>query len=210
VVKRKAVTLIDPLGFSLAYDARIVESPATGARPDHEFVWRESRASHKPGPWLFVRVEPHAAPAWTGAFDTDAPGCFLTGIYGLPPGDDVLVVASGEGYVVSAYDPANWYSTPVAPVRGVRRVEGAPLVVLWDFQDLAVLGPDGVQWTRREFATDDLEVTRAADGTIEGTLWRTWFGERDHRPFKLDAATGRLLEGEEEGRLETSDDPRGR
>jgi hypothetical protein len=198
---------IDRLGFELAYDARVVEHSGADVRPDREFVnSAELKQPHERGPWLHVRVEPHSAPAWTGAFELDAPGFYLTGVYGLPTGHDLLVVAAGEGYVVSVRDPDQWHWAPLAPVLGAQRVEGSPLVVLWSFQDLAVYGPEGPLWQRLEFATDDLEVTRAADGVIEGTRWRgRWGGmhHRDHRLFRLDAATGRVLDGDEDGQLKT-------
>jgi hypothetical protein len=198
---------LDPLGFSLSYGARVVEHSGTGVRPDREFPDSgEVQQPRQRGPWLHVRVEPHGGLAWTGAFELDAPGYYLTGLYGLPSGEDLLVVAAGAGYVVPVRNPAEWHRPPIAPVIGVRRVEDSPLAVLWDFQDLAVYGPEGPLWHRLNFATDDLDVTHAPDGVIEGTRWRGGWGgmhHRDHRLFRLDAATGRVLDGDEDGQLKT-------
>jgi hypothetical protein len=195
---------VDSLGFSLSYDARVVEFSGAGARADREFVSSaEPKEPHERGPWLHVRVEAHGAPAWTAAFELDAPGYYLTGVYGLPSGEDILVVAAGEGYVVSVRDPDVWHWAPLAPVVGVRRVDGSPLVVLWDFQDLAVYGAEGGLWRRERFATDELEVTGASGDVIEGELWRGEFPSGARRPFRIEASTGRLLEGDEYGQLRT-------
>ena len=90
----------------------------------------------------------------------------MTGLYGLPSADHVLVVHRGEGLVVDASDPAapavgvGWAIHQVVPVH-----EPA-LVLLVGFTEITALDAQGVRWTTPRLCLDDLLVERVADDHI--------------------------------------------
>lgn len=110
---------------------------------------------------LTLEVTPAGAPACTSAF------CYgslespeaTTGLHATARAHDVLVVS------------------------------GAPILLLWDFQDLAAIGPHGPLWHIVRLAEDDVCVTSATLDGVEGT---GWFGTVDPRgqPFRVDVHSG--------------------
>jgi hypothetical protein len=183
----------DPLDFALSYDAEIVDAPPSGDSVMPRFVTSATVLNR--GPWIHVRITPRNGHAWTGAFEMDQlrSSDSLTGLFGLPSGQHLLVVAAGQGYVVSVNDPGDWHCPPIAPVLGVRRVSGAPTVALWDFQDLAAYGPEGIRWRIDCLATDDLEILSASENVIEGRVWYGWLPSTERVTFRVEASSGRWL-----------------
>jgi hypothetical protein len=125
---------------------------------------------------------------WIGAFECYHAD-YVTGLFGLPSYDHLLVLAYGTPYVVAVSAPGSWRSPPVHPVVGIRGIVDTNLLTLWGFQDLAVYGAEGLLWTIKDFATDDLVVTDVSNGLIRGTL--TCAGT-DQLPFQVRANTGEI------------------
>lgn len=182
---------LDPLGFVPAFAVRHLHGPAPRPRPDVRAGCSMRR--HR-GPWLHVTVRPRGARAWSGAFEHGVHGSGgVTGLFALPSGRELLVVASGVAYIVPVDDPSAWEMAPILPVLGVRRVIGEDVVVLWDLQDLAAIGARGPLWRFDHLATDELCVTEAGSAGIVGTRFLGW--NPDEPDFRVDVHTGRLVEG---------------
>jgi len=186
----------DSFGFQVAFACQAL--PTDAARHDVEYHgW--SRGRHT-GPWLYVEIDVSGERHWVGRFERGPADYPFTGTFGCPHPDYLLVAASGQAYVVNARAPqgsGGWAQPPIMPVLGVRRVEGTPLVVLWDFQDMAAYGPEGLRWRLSHFATDGLKVTEARDGVVRGTLWLGGYERDDLVTFQVEASTGRVLVGSE-------------
>lgn len=175
----------DSLGLPADYDCRIVAEPAASSRRgpgEGDLVVRVAGAG---GEW---------ERSWRG-MGRDYP---LTGVYAAPSGRHLFVIAEGEGFHVPADRPDDWTSIPGAPILGLGRVPGLPIVVFWGFQDLAAYGPDGMLWWLDHLSLDDLRVDRIEAGGISGTVWDPGAreGEDDRVGFRVDPWTGRLAQPE--------------
>jgi len=180
---------METFDFEPHYKAHIVSSPTRAAPLRHKFQ-QPRKGTGSRGPWLMVEVTAQSA-EWSGAFEYGHPDYSLTGLFALPSPDHLLVLARGTAYIVPVHAPATWRLPPTYPVLGVGRVIGADLVMLWDFQKLAVYGPEGLLWSIDEVATDDLTVTEAHGGLLRGTLTN---GGSLGVPFRIRAHTGEVEE----------------
>jgi hypothetical protein len=180
---------IETFDFEPHYKAHIVSSPTRAAPLRHTFQ-QPRKGTGSRGPWLIVEVTAQSA-EWSGAFEYGDPDYSLTGLFALPSPDHLLVLARGTPYIVPVHAPATWRLPPTYPVLGIRCVIGADLVMLWDFQNLAVYGPEGLLWSIDDVATDDLTVTEANSGLLRGTLTN---GGSVGVPFRIRAHTGEVEE----------------
>jgi hypothetical protein len=181
---------VNALDFALSYDAAVTEFSGSGALPRREYAPRH--ASGPTGAWVHIRVAPVGEPTWVGAFKISGGACAL---YGMPSGDDLLVVGGFECYVVSVREPDRWYEPPVLPVCGVRRVSDCPIVLLWGFQDLVACGRDGVLWEAERLGQDEVVVERADAAGIVGSVWRGGAPGTGHVRFVVEPTTGTVVEG---------------
>jgi hypothetical protein len=180
---------LETLDFRLSYSADVVEFSASGVLPHREYAARSSAV----GSWLHVRVEPSGGAPWTGAFKlSDGQSVAL---YGMPSGEELLVVAGGDGYVVSTANPDRWYRPPIMPVCGVRRVIGCSIVLLWDSQNLIACGREGVLWEAERLGDDELAVERADQSGVIGSAWRGGAPGTGRVDFVIEPMTGNVLKG---------------
>ncbi len=187
---------VDPLDFALSYHAEAVDFSPCGDRPSREYTASEAGLNH--GPWLHVRIAPNEGDSWIAAFELTFERS-TQGLFGMPSGAELLVVAGGAGYVVSAHDSEQWHRVPLVPVHGVRRVVGLPIIALWGDQDLAAYGPDGPMWRVTRFGQDGLHVQRADSAGIVGSVWCAGALPSGDVPFLVDPWTGRVMEGPQPG-----------
>jgi hypothetical protein len=179
---------LDTLDFELTFTADEVEFSAAGKPADREYAGRHN--SGRTGSWTHVRVAPSGGSAWVATFQLNGAACAL---FGMPSGDELLVVGGGESYVISARNPDHWYQPPVWPVCGVRRVVGHPIVLLWDFQNLAACGPRGVLWETERLGDDEVVVEHDDAQGIVGSAWRGGAPGTGHVTFLIEPTTGTVV-----------------
>lgn len=182
---------LESYSFPLSYKAEVVEFSPSGVPPQREYLASDGSMNH--GPWLLVRICPDQAAPWLGAFEFF--DYSATGLYGMPSGSELLVVAGGMGYVVSVCDAAQWHRLPIIPVLGVRRVADCPILTLWDHQDLAAYGPEGILWRVTRLGQDELVVESADASGIAGTIWCGGAPGSGHVRFVVDPWSGRVIQG---------------
>lgn len=127
---------------------------------------------------------------WTANF---APGFGTTsGAFPHPDGSRVLVIASGDVWVV---DPMNQSAEQV--FRGINAVwpVSSPDGFILEWQGLAFVrfGAAGVFWHTRRLSWDGFEGLEVGPGQIIGQAWSSI--EEGWLPFEVDLATGAVAGG---------------
>jgi hypothetical protein len=156
---------MDSLGFAVSYDCVTLPSGDRVTQPVRRY---SSSGSTRHDAGLLVEVRPHAGASWAGFFEAFDPAYELTGCFGWPDPARLLVSSNGEGYVVNVFNPDLWERIDLLPIRGVRRIPGLELVSMWDFQDLALFGANGLIWRLERLSVDQLEITRVTSEAIFG------------------------------------------
>lgn len=186
---------VNDLGFAMAYTCRILpEMPKTQTAVLQFF--------DEPDPsrlGLLVEVKPSTSPSWIGSFQPCHEDYPLTGVYACPSPEQVCIVNQGAGYLVNVNQPSNWERIHVIPILGVQRVPDRPILLFWDFQDLAAYGPEGLLWRIERLSNDGLTITEVTASAITGIscrpLNRTPYEEEV--PFRIDPLTGKTEGGRE-------------
>lgn len=179
------------LGFTSDFTYREIEAPAdVGARAVIEFT-RYPRMV--PMRRTLVEVARKRTAQWVGSFQSGFTDYTLSGVYLHPDPDRAVIVLNGEAYLISAKEPGKELHVGVSPVLGLLRVPDRELIVLWDFQRLAVHGKEGLVWCLPNLAVDGLSVTSVDHETIHGTV-EDMINNREV-PFAVDIDTGRATGG---------------
>jgi hypothetical protein len=138
---------------------------------------------------LLVEVRPHDGEPWIGtfAFGQIAPKG-ATGMFTMPNPHQLCVVATGEGYIVSASSPAVWELVRAKPVIDVRLIRAQGLVVFATFTELVAYGSAGVKWRTKRLSWDNLKITEVTDACIKGEFWD--IRSESMASFEVDLVTG--------------------
>src|ERR1700731_3493299 len=129
------------LTFPHSYTVNPTELSRNGEHPPIYFP-RLIRAGGKDG--LLLRFTASNGKQWDGCF---AFGSYeLCGVFALPNPDSVCVVSNGTGYWVHVNEPGKSSEMPVLPIRDVRIVTEARILLLADFTSLYAFGSDGQLW----------------------------------------------------------------
>jgi hypothetical protein len=126
-------------------------------------------------------------------------GCFafgnhaLCGVFALPHPDRVCVVSNGTGYYVHVNEPEKSSELHILPVRDVRIVTDARMLLLADFTSLFALGSDGQLWTQR-VCWDDLKISDIRQGIVSGTGYDPTNSKQSTVKFAVELPTGRILQ----------------
>lgn len=155
--------------------------PGTGPLP-LQFSRPES-GTHREG--LVVRFHPASGPPWIGNFQhglTD-----LDSVTDHPNRDDVIVIAHGEGYIVSP-ETANLAgrmgssdTTVMLPLPERR------LVVLAGWGHMDCVGPGGLLWRSDRLFLDALRNVRVEGDWISAEAWEP---ENRWSPLQVNLLTG--------------------
>ena len=140
---------------------------------------------------MVLLVTPVDAAAWTGWFEPEEP-CFLSGVYACPSGHHLLVVSEGNGYVVAADQPKDYYLI-AGPVLGVARVPDRRMIVTWTEQDLFAYDEVGERLWIERLAVDGLKISAIAPDAISGTVIDLTTGKPC--AFSVDVDTGQVTGG---------------
>lgn len=147
---------------------------------------------------LIVEVVPESGSRWRREFPRIEPEHFHVGLYGTPAPDQLLVATGDQGWLINAGQPDVVLELVVAPVLGVRRVPGHPVLLCWSFSDLAAYGPAGLLWNQEGLSLDDLRIVDVSANLVRGTTLVPAYGPDpyipdEHVPFALDPLTGQLV-----------------
>ena len=184
--------MFESLGFPSAYRARVLEREPPGARPHYFTVARMSTAYLQ---GLIVEVAPHDAEPWVGVF-AGVNRRYPSGVYASPMPDRVIVVCEGAGYLVPVHRPTAFESLATLPVREVRRISGAELLLLVGVQDLVAYGPDGLLWRVERLSREELTVESVDPAVVRGSATTN----EGTAAFQVDARTGAVTGGWREAR----------
>jgi hypothetical protein len=127
---------------------------------------------------------------WTGCF---AFGDYqLCGVFALPNPDCVCVVSNGAGYWVYVNEPEKSSEMRVFPIRDVRVIPDAQILLFADFTSLSAFGPDGQLW-KHQVCWDDLKIQDIQGGVARGVGYDPTNRKQSTAEFAIELATGRVL-----------------
>jgi hypothetical protein len=176
------------LTFPHSYTVIQTELSRNGEHPPIYFPGR-IRTGGKDG--LLLRFTAKNGKQWDGCF---AFGSYeKCGVFALPHPDRVCVVSNGAGYCVHVDDPKKSSEMRVLPVRDVRIVTAAQILLLADFTSLFAFGPDGQLWKHR-LCWDELKISDIQQGIVSGTGYDPTNSEQNTSKFAVELATGRILQ----------------
>lgn len=142
---------------------------------------------------VLVQVRPESGEPWIGMF---ARGQFgSTGIRrvsSMPDPGVLCVVSSGEGYLVQSADPSAWQRVAATPVRDVRALPDAGLIVFANDTELVAYGAAGLKWRTRRVAWSGFQIVAVGDHTLIGAYRDP---EDSLRQFQVDLETGEVRGG---------------
>lgn len=140
---------------------------------------------------LLLRFTASNGDQWSGCF---AFGDYeLCGVFASPDPDRVCVVSNGTGYWVDVNEPEKSSEMHVLPIRDVRIVTDARILLLADFTSLSAFGSDGQLWKHR-VCWDDLKISDIQQGIVSGTGYNPTNSEHSKSKFAVELATGRILQ----------------
>jgi hypothetical protein len=146
---------------------------------------------------VLVRITPFSRDAWVGVFAFGHYGkTGKSGIFTFPEPSVVCVVASGDGYLVTADDPTNWQQIAVYPICEVIPAPSKNLIIFASHTHMPAFGSAGVAWRSKRLAWSDMRITQVTPTHIEGETWD--IRSEENIAFAVDIATGEHKGGIEE------------
>jgi hypothetical protein len=79
------------------------------------------------------------------------------------------------------------------PIRDVRIVTDARILLVADFTSLSAFGSDGQLWKQR-VCWDDLKISDIQQGVVSGTGYDPTKSEHSKSKFAVELVTGRILQ----------------
>ncbi len=138
---------------------------------------------------VLIRVTPKNNPDWIGMF---AFGKFgntgVTCALSMPDPKELCVVSLGAGIIVESSSPDRWRRVEISPIRDVRCISAAGLVVFTNHTEMIAYDVNGVRWRTVRLSWDDLRVIEVGDHEILGEYWD--IREDAMKNFKVNLATG--------------------
>lgn len=116
-------------------------------------------------------VPEHGEP-WYGSFSRGDLSPNAVSFAGdLPAKTKAVVVSRGEGYVVDAERPSEWYELPLRPVMGVLNSREHGVCIVWDFVRMMCLDQSGTRWKTPSISWDGIGRV-AVEGThVVAEVW---------------------------------------
>jgi len=183
-------TQFQDLGFAPSYEVEVdPEFPPSGDWGAPEF-----RFGHRSGETLAIRIRPLHGVPWIASFAIETRGRLITGLYGCPNPEHLLVVTGTDVYLTHVTEPGGVDDLPIWPVLVVRRLPATDLVVIGSFTNLAAIDEFGPRWVTDRLFLDDLEIVDGPPGKIyvKGLVSLT---ASDPELLVIDADRGTVIEG---------------
>jgi hypothetical protein len=175
------------LTFPHSYRVIPTELSRNGENPPIYFPGL-TRAGGRDG--LLLRFSASNGKQWDGCFAFGDYG--LCGVFAMPDPARVCVVSNGAGYSVHVDEPEKTSELRVLPIRDVRIVSDARILLLADFTSLFAFSSDGELWTHR-VCPDDLKISSIEQRIVSGTGYDPTNSEHISR-FAVELTTGRILQ----------------
>lgn len=193
-------TEVTSLGFEPSYSAVLApEFPGDGTWrvPVHQFEQhdqeRRNRAPFETSGCV-VKFRTHEGTEWVGFFDALDWGDLR--VLACPSSTACLVVSKGIGFYFDVREPDQYEVIHLLPVRGVERVTGTEMLVLWDWTVMVGIARDAIAWRTKGLCLDNLELRSASAAGIacSGQIPPDYGVMRD---FTLDPLSGLIVDGSE-------------
>jgi hypothetical protein len=176
------------LTFPHSYKVVPTELSCNGEHPPIYFP-AKTKTGGKDG--ILLRFTASNGNQWSGCF---AFGDYeLCGVFASPDADCVCVVSNGTGYWVHVNEPEKTSAMLALPIRDVRIVADARILLVADFTSLSAFGSDGQLW-KHQVCWDDLKISVIQQGIVSGTGYDPTNSERAASKFAVELATGRILQ----------------
>jgi hypothetical protein len=189
----------DDLGFVAKFQVKLF-GQRSDRTPDYCFeVIRKPSASgnltletHRGRAYAqMIEVLPAEGNAWIGRFERGPEG--ISGLFGTPCPDTLVVVIEGQGYWIPTRQPASYEIVPAVPIKKVLRVPEREILLFVDFARISAYGPTGLLWRTRNVSWDGVRITDVSSESIRGFGWDSP-GDRDVE-FVVDVTTGETSGG---------------
>jgi hypothetical protein len=187
VSRRLHLELDFPVSYEVEQLDRIDRSGGRRAYgfPDAVLLDRQQELADRP----ILGVTPEAGDPWVGVFyggDYTAPASAPSRLIAWPDGRSFCVLYRGAAVVVRADNPQDTYEIDTYPVTQMFVTPERGVVVFADFTNLTAYGGEGLLWSSRRLARDEVRV----EG-IEGDALTVYgfFGSSSER-FTVDLTTG--------------------
>lgn len=116
---------------------------------------------------VIVRFASGTDHEWIGVFAFGEYGCsFPSCVVPLPDSDRVLIVSSGDGFIVREGIPGGFEKVKAVPVRSVHLVPRQKLIALADDTTIVAYGGDGLRWQSERIGWHDLRIEKVEDSAI--------------------------------------------
>ncbi len=134
---------------------------------------------------------------WTGKFNSAwEPTGLLTGYWNCPHPYGLLVVVSGDGFLLDVKQPHSIIElSTICPVVSVTPVIEHEILLLASFTELAAISKSGLEWTTNRLAYDDLRILKISGHIVHGSVPAYPPGHGDPVPFEVDLLTGETRGG---------------
>lgn len=180
---------LSTLGFSVSYTAeeKTQSLPSITFRRKRAVVDSAVLALEvASGPTLNVEVSNRAGDIWIGEFEAGPEG--LTGIFATPCPDSLCVVNVGQGYLVPTLAPNRFQVIPTLPIKVVRRVPEASILLFVDYTRLSAVGVDGLLWETPRISWDGIRLVEVSRDRVRGIGWDS--PANNEVEFSVDIQTG--------------------
>ncbi len=85
--------------------------------------------------------------------------------------ENVVIIAEGQGYFVSANNPEKYGEVDCFPIFGVHQSAKHSIICFHDHGRFVGYGRKGLAWTAVPISTDEIKVHAASEDEIEGRAW---------------------------------------
>lgn len=109
-------------------------------------------------------VSPEGGSAWCGSFEAGIGG--MSGAFSTPSPRTLLVIENGRAYLIPVDRPEDYVRPPINPILEVLPFLKEQRLVLVSHTRLAGLGPNGIEWTTADLASDGFDEVRPLSGGI--------------------------------------------
>lgn len=120
---------------------------------------------------LFVKIWPEGKEPWFGLFGEGGLGG-ISGAFACPSESALCVVAEGNAYYIpDVILPTAFELVPCVPVRDVRGIAEASLIVFANYTELVAYGRTGCLWSTAQLVSDELRITQVDRDVVKGAGW---------------------------------------
>ena len=154
--------------FGANYRADVVSSPACpGLRFCYPGAIEGGRVDG-----IGIEFFPDEGEAWFASFSNgDISPNAISFAGSTPSRNKALVISKGEGYVVDATNPREWFELPVRPVMGVLCLPHHRVIIVWDFVRMVCVDTKGIRWRTPSVSWDGIKNVTQDGEHVVAKVW---------------------------------------